>query len=124
MKPKFVNQQMLHDLARDLDLSKEKSEVLGSRLKQWNLLQAEVYTTSFRRRHEEFSMYFKITGKHCYSCNVESLMEQLCKNRPYENGEWRLFIDSGKNTFKAVLLHQGNLLPSVLIVHAHEMSEA
>jgi len=37
-KPQLLNQEELNDLVRDLSLSKEKAEVLGSRLQQWNLL--------------------------------------------------------------------------------------
>lgn len=122
-EPKFISQEMLHDLARDLDLPKEKSEVLGSRLKEWNLLQEGVLITTFRRRHKELSSFFKMEHKLCYCFDVDTLMEQLCESHTYDKSEWRLFIDSGKNTLKAVLLHKGNKLPSVPIAHGHEMSE-
>ena len=36
-KPLFINQERLNDLVRDLYLSKDKAEILGSRLHQWNL---------------------------------------------------------------------------------------
>ena len=62
--------------------------------------------------------------KLCYCYDVVSLMEHLCLSHAYEKDEWRLFIDSGKNTLKAVLLHDGNELPSVPIAHAHGMSES
>lgn len=32
--------------------------------------------------------------------------------------EWRLFIDSSKNRFKAVLLHNGDIKPSIPIGQA------
>ena len=37
--------------------------------------------------------------------------------------EWRLFIDSSKLSLKAVLLHNENCLPSILIGHAVHMKE-
>ena len=39
-KPHLISQAELDDLVRDLSLLKEKSELLGSRLKEWNLLQS------------------------------------------------------------------------------------
>ena len=35
-QPHLLSQEDLNDLVRDLSLSKEKAELLGSRLKQWN----------------------------------------------------------------------------------------
>jgi hypothetical protein len=37
-EPHLLNQGDLNDLARDLNLSKKQSELLGSRLKEWNVL--------------------------------------------------------------------------------------
>ena len=45
--PYIWSQAELQDLARDLNLSKEKSELHGSKLKQWILLQNEVNITFF-----------------------------------------------------------------------------
>ena len=36
--PHFPNQNELDDLTRDLGLTKEKAEIISSRLKEWNLL--------------------------------------------------------------------------------------
>ena len=47
-RPKLFTQEALHDLIRDLNLSKEKAEVLGSRLKQRNLLEDGVHITTAR----------------------------------------------------------------------------
>src|SRR5215469_15139473 len=41
-EPHKINQNELNDLVRDLRLSKNLSEVLGSRLQQWNLLASDV----------------------------------------------------------------------------------
>lgn len=50
-------------------------------------------------------------------------MQQLCKSESYKTEDWRLFIDSEKDSLKAVLLHNGNRLPSVPIAHATNMTE-
>ena len=37
--------------------------------------------------------------------------------------EWHLFIDSSKYSLKAVLLHNGNLKPSMRVAHSVTMKE-
>ena len=51
-EPHWITQEDLNDLARDLYLSKQQSELLASRLKQWNLVQEDVRITSFRNRNK------------------------------------------------------------------------
>jgi len=48
-------------------------------------------------------------------------MEEL--QPEYTCGQWRLFIDSSKVSWKAVLLHSGNKFPSVPLAHAVHMQE-
>ena len=38
--------------------------------------------------------------------------------------EWRLFTDSSKVSLKAVLLHNGNVLPSIPVAHAFGIKES
>ena len=38
MEPMLIGQKDLNDLCRELQLTKVKSQLLGLRLKQWNLL--------------------------------------------------------------------------------------
>lgn len=47
-EPHIIDQSELNDLARDLKLDKQLSEILGSRLQQWNLLVPGTAITSFR----------------------------------------------------------------------------
>ena len=54
----LFSQDELNDLARDLNLSKESSELLASRLKEKNLLQPGTFTTYYRNCHAEFLPYF------------------------------------------------------------------
>ena len=46
----LITQQELNDLVRDLNLPKSKSELLGSRLQQWNLLAPGTKVTVYRYR--------------------------------------------------------------------------
>jgi len=48
--------------------------------------------------------------------DVDGLLKAL--NMSYCSDEWRLFIDSSKVILKAVLLHNGNVLPSIPVAHA------
>jgi len=50
-QPHILTQNELNDLVRDLELSKRKAELLGSRLKEWNLFEKNVRISSLRRRH-------------------------------------------------------------------------
>ena len=54
MEPKLMCQKDLNDLCRDLELTKDKSQLLGSRLKQWNLLHADTRTSFLKYREKEF----------------------------------------------------------------------
>jgi hypothetical protein len=57
------------------------------------------------------------------ACNdVDGLMTALNINHKPE--EWRLFIDSTKSSMKAVLLHNGNVLPSIPVSYAVNMKES
>ena len=51
-EPHWITQEDLNDLARDFYLSKQQSELLASRLKQWNLVQEDERITSFRNRNK------------------------------------------------------------------------
>jgi len=51
-QPHILTLDELNDFVRDLELSKNKAELLGSRLKQCNLLEKNVRIYSFRSRHQ------------------------------------------------------------------------
>ena len=56
--PQLFSQGELNDLTRHLNLSKESSELLASRLQEKNLLQPGTLVTFYRKRHNEFLTYF------------------------------------------------------------------
>ena len=112
---------MLNDLVRDLALPKYKAEILGSRLKQWNLLEQKTKISEFRLCHEKLSSFFDSCNGLCFCNCVDGLIMEL----GYEHrcDEWRLFNDSSKARLKAVLLHNGNIHPSIPVAHAVQLKE-
>src|ERR1700755_378706 len=77
--PRPLTQGQLNDLTRDLGLSKEKEQLLVSRLSESNLLSQETTYFWFRNRDEEFRKFFAVDS--CSSlvyCNyVKGLIEAL-----------------------------------------------
>ena len=119
--PHLITQEELNDLVRDLSLSKEKAEILGSRLQEWNLLQEGTKISHFRDRHSALAAFYRMENDICFCTDIDGLMSEL--GYKHEVDEWRLFIDSGKISLKAVLIHNGNQKPSVPLAHAVGMKE-
>ena len=120
-KPIPFSQVALNDLCRDLYLIKDKSELLASRFKECNLLQEGVKITLYRKRAQNLHVLFTVKDDLCFCNDIVKLFEQL--EIPYDNTNWRLFLDASKKSIKAVLLHNGNTLPSVPIVYNATMKE-
>ncbi|KAK4887859.1 hypothetical protein RN001_004130 [Aquatica leii] len=57
-QPHLLTQSELNDLVRDLQLPKTKSQLLGSRLQQWNLLEKGVQISSYRTRQATLKCLF------------------------------------------------------------------
>lgn len=122
-EPHFPNQNEVNDLIRDLCLTKTNAEILMSRLSEWNLLDSSCRVSSNRKRHEDFSSYFKMTEQQlCYCDDIDGLFEKL--SIEHISNEWRLFIDSSKCSLKGVLLHNGNTYPSIPIAHSTQLKES
>ncbi|GBL85509.1 hypothetical protein AVEN_272388-1 [Araneus ventricosus] len=119
--PHKITSVELNDLVRDLDLYKNKVEILGSRLQQWNLLEENVRVTSFHTRHLLFESFFKKEDNIVFCCDIDGLLKEL--RIAHEPNEWRLFIDALKLSLKAVLLNNGNELPSIPVAHGVYMKE-
>ena len=54
--------------------------------------------------------------------DVDGLFTAL--NMSHCSDEWRLFIDSSKVNLKALLLQNGNMLPSIPVAHAFGIKES
>ena len=81
--PLLINQERLNDLVRDLYLSKESAEVLGSRLQQWNLLEPGTPIYSFRIWNQSLSRYYASAENICYCKDIKGLMTELgCEHNP------------------------------------------
>lgn len=57
-----------------------------------------------------------------YCDDVNGLMDEL-QPGIYKDDEWRLFIDSSKQSLKAVLLHNTNVFAPIPIAHSTELKE-
>ncbi|GBN83754.1 hypothetical protein AVEN_141236-1, partial [Araneus ventricosus] len=117
----IITSNDLNDLVRDLNLSKAKTEILSSRLRQWNLLEESVRVSSFRNRHIQFLHYFQENDNTVFLLDVTGLIKEF--RLPLDVNEWRLFIELSKLSLKMVLLHHGNELPSIPIAYAPHMKE-
>jgi hypothetical protein len=120
-RPYYPKQDDLNDLIRDLGLTKSGGELLISRMKEWNLLDSSVRVTDQRMRHETFSVFFTVTNDLCYCHDIVGLFSAI--GIPYNPSQWRLFIDSSNRSLKAVLLNNGNTLPSLPLAHSVHMKE-
>ena len=120
--PQLFFQGELNDLIRDLNLSKESSELLASKLKEKNLFQPGILITFDRKCHIEFLPYFTQENDIVYCNDVAGLLRQLGVQQ-HAPQDWRLFINSFKRSLKCVLLHIGNLYGSVPIGHSTTLKE-
>lgn len=120
-QPNIFTQGELNDLVRDLSLSKEKAELLASRLKEKNLLATGVKVSHYRTRNNDLAKFFTVDGPLCYCNDVNGLFESL--SEIHSTTDWRLFIDSSKRSLKAVLLHNGNQKPCIPIAHSVHLNE-
>ena len=116
----------MDDLTRDLSLTKAKAEILSSRLKEWNLLALSCKIFKPRKRHVAFANFYAMSSDSdhpslCYCTDIQGLFQEI--GIAYSASDWSLFIDSSKRSLKAVLLHNGNVYPSIPIAHSVQMKE-
>ena len=106
--PKPFSQGQLNDLVRDLNLSKESSEILASQLGEHGILDLETKITFLHHRDDNFLLrVFAMEDDFVYCNNIPGFLAKM--GLPvYNSDEWRLFIDSSKQSLKCVLLHKGN----------------
>ena len=115
------SQSQLNNLLRNLGLPKDSAEVVGSRLKDKNMLAPGTSFSWYRSREKEFVSFFSQEGNLVLCSDVPGLM--ACFKIEYAPDEWRLFIDSSKRSLKAVLLHNGNKYASMPVGHLVHLKE-
>ena len=99
-----------------------KAELLGSRLPQWNILKDNVRISVYRKRHEGLVQFFKMEQGLVACTDSDGLMQTF--NIIHNPLAWRLFEDSTNLSLKAVLLHNGNTLPSIPVGHSVHNKES
>jgi hypothetical protein len=112
----------LSDLTRDLNLSKESSELLASRLTEKNVLHPGTKITLCRRREKDLLSFFTEDNLLVVFYNDIGNLKKTGLSE-YNPSEWRPFIDSLKRSLKCVLLNNGNKYGSVPIGHSTRMKE-
>jgi hypothetical protein len=117
-----ITQEELNDLVRDLELPKSKAELFDSRLQQWNPLKESVRISVNRKRHEDLVQFFKMEKGLVACTDIDGPMQTL--NINHNILYWRLFIVSSKVSLKAVLLRNGNTVPSIPIGHSVHNKES
>ena len=94
-EPQRFSQTELSDLVRELNLSKESSEVLTSRLKEKNLLESGTPVIYYRNQDAEFSAFFKQSTDLVYCSDPEQVLLLLSVGQ-YNGSDCLLFIDNSK----------------------------
>ena len=117
----LFDQDELNDFKRDLNLLKDKVELLGSRLKKMNLLNENV-RLSYCNREKDLAKFLCDKDGFIYCIDVNKLMKAV--GHKYIASEWRLFLDSNKTTLEGVLLQNDNEFPSIAVVYASHLRKS
>ena len=76
----------------------------------------------YRKGYEDLIYFFKMERGLAACTDIDDLMQTL--NISHNPLDWRFFIDSTKLSLKAVLLHNGNTLPSIPVGHSVHNKES
>ena len=76
----------------------------------------------YRKRHEDLVHFFKMEKSLVACTDIGGLMQTL--NINHNSLDWRLYMDSSKLSLKAVILHNGNTLPSTPVDHSVHNKES
>ena len=83
--PYLSRQKDLNGLFRDLGLTKDKSELFASQLKQWNQTKQRVNSTYFRPSQLNLRDYFPGQDSWCYSSNIDGLLKSPGPDHDFTN---------------------------------------
>ena len=97
--PEPFGQGQLNDLVCDLNLSKESSELLASRLGEHGVLDSGTKITFCRNRVDLLLRFFPMEDDFVSCNNIPGLLAKMCLSK-YNSDEWKLFINSSKRSLK------------------------
>lgn len=83
------NQEKLNDLVRDMNLTKQDAELLGSRLREEQCLTPQTSFSWYRNRDEEYRTFFKQEDDLVYCTDIKGLIQMY--NISYCKDEWSLY---------------------------------
>ena len=115
------SQSELNNLVRELGLTKDSAEVLGSRLKDKDMVAPCTSFPWYRSKEKELISFFSQEGDLVFCSDVSGLM--ACFKIEYAPDERRLFINSSKRSLKAVFLHNGSKYASMPVGHSVHLKE-
>ena len=96
-EPILFNQEELSDLIRELNISKESSELLASRLNDRNLLQQGTKVTFYIKRDDEFLRFFRnyqiLFFVLIFQVKYDAI-KTILQHIKYEHHYWVICVDS------------------------------
>lgn len=120
---KQLNQAQFNDFMRHGCFTKNMSKFITEVFKEQGFIESNVKTSQFyRKREKDLFVFFTNELDLCYCNDIRGLMTFF--QIRYDPSNWRLFIDSSKNSLKGVLLHNGNELPSIPIAYSTTLKES
>ena len=85
------------------------------------MLERDVKISYYRKRNFNLTEFFSLDGPLCYCHDIGGLFTAM--SQTYVPSDWRLFIDSSQRSLKAILLNNGNKMPSIPIAHSVHLKE-
>ena len=83
------------------------------------LLKQKLHTT--KKNPTIYQTFFSADHELCHCNNISGLFEST--GTSYDLHDRRLFLEGSKESTKVVLLHNGNILPSVLVTYSTTIKE-
>lgn len=120
----MLDQSLLDHFVKSLNLSKKQSAGAGKFLSDFGLLQEKTkWADYYLHRETEVKDYFEdLDDETSYCKNIGHLIEDFFGIK-YEASEYRLFVDSGKGSFKMVLLNNENRIKSIPVFYSKTYTE-
>lgn len=119
-----LNQHTFNDFCRQFIGGKKSCASVGKFFNDHGILEESVDWTSHLQRETSLSKYFDELPDGTPFCKDVDLLIEDWFEMPYDANEYRLFMDSGKGSLKAVLLSNGGHLKSLPLLYSTTMKES